>query len=48
MLLGTRLRLLLKLRLGSNIFGNEGREERDDIYQEELGMEVHSQVSRHL
>ena len=48
MLLGTRLLLLLKLHLGSSIFGRERREERNHIHKEELGMEVQSEVGRRL
>jgi len=44
----TRLLFLLKLHLGNSIFGGEGREERNDIHKEELGMEMQSKVRRHL
>jgi hypothetical protein len=39
---------LLKLHLGDSIFRREGREDRNDIYKEELGMEVQSKVDGRL
>ena len=48
MLFCTCLFFQLKLHLGNSIFRREGREERSDIYKEDLGMEVQSKVGGRL